>query len=114
MGKPHKHAKLIKAWADGAEIEYLSNTGQWLTVDPTWSSEATYRIKSDFSKYGAEVGDIWVDENNKIHSILTVAGDYDSKQTAFMVEDTLGRKTTLITLVFRKGVVDRISEFNNM
>lgn len=22
MGKPHKHAALIKAWADGAEIEY--------------------------------------------------------------------------------------------
>jgi hypothetical protein len=23
MNKPHKHAELIKAWADGAEIEYL-------------------------------------------------------------------------------------------
>ena len=47
--KPHKHAEIIKAWADGAEIECLvqpSNTWE-LRVQPTWSIDATYRIKPE-------------------------------------------------------------------
>ena len=48
--KPHKHAKLIKAWADGAIIQYLSepSTGLWLDChnnDPAWDISETYRIK---------------------------------------------------------------------
>ena len=32
--KPHKHAELIKAWADGAEIEYKSKVdGVWCSRD---------------------------------------------------------------------------------
>ena len=49
MKTPHKHAELIKAWADGAEIECLvqpSNTWE-LRVQPTWSIDATYRIKPE-------------------------------------------------------------------
>jgi hypothetical protein len=49
--KPHKHAKLIKAWADGAEIEYLTSReckGQeWITVpNPSWTGDQ-YRIKPE-------------------------------------------------------------------
>ena len=49
MKTPHKHAELIKAWADGALIECLvqpSNTWE-LRVQPTWSIDATYRIKPE-------------------------------------------------------------------
>ena len=28
MTKPHKHAEIIKAWADGAEVEYRFHNGQ--------------------------------------------------------------------------------------
>jgi len=46
MNTPHKHAEVIKAWADGAEIEYQSQPHDvWrATEDPTWFSYA-YRVK---------------------------------------------------------------------
>jgi hypothetical protein len=53
--KPHKHAELIKAWADGAEIEYKFFCGgtqwsDWLPMnDGSWtnSPEYEYRIKPE-------------------------------------------------------------------
>lgn len=51
MGTPHKHAGLIKAWADGAEIEFRDETGGWHTCrDPSWSVGTTYRIKKNIVK----------------------------------------------------------------
>ena len=45
--KPHKHAKLIKAWADGAEIEYQSlGGGTWHKAStPTWGEGFEFRVK---------------------------------------------------------------------
>lgn len=49
--KPHKHAELIKAWADGALIEYWSKTTkQWTDVEavnPYWRETTEYRIKPE-------------------------------------------------------------------
>ena len=46
MNKPHKHAELIKAWADGAEIEYLIRNTEWrTTTQPAWDQCTEYRIK---------------------------------------------------------------------
>ena len=44
---PHKHAELIKAWADGADIEYQSRAsgGWYCAVEPDWSSKFKFRIK---------------------------------------------------------------------
>ena len=45
---PHKHAGLIKLWADGFEIEYLSPTSeQWVDMPSNmgWYNSAEYRIK---------------------------------------------------------------------
>jgi len=44
---PHKHAALIKAWADGAEIEYLSTTNKWepMFSNMGWYSFIDYRLK---------------------------------------------------------------------
>lgn len=48
MKTPRKHAELIKAWADGAEIEWQPHPGQWEIVSiPTWSPNNTYRIKPE-------------------------------------------------------------------
>jgi hypothetical protein len=43
--KPHIHAELIKAWADGAEIEcFIGN--EWRNLDtPKWLQNRKYRIK---------------------------------------------------------------------
>jgi hypothetical protein len=46
MTKPHKHAAIIKAWADGAAIQYKYADTSWLDVlAPTWKDDAEYRIK---------------------------------------------------------------------
>lgn len=48
MKTPHKHAELIKAWADGAEIEYCTSIGLWIYVkEPSWSDDIDYRIKPE-------------------------------------------------------------------
>ena len=55
--KPRKHAELIKAWADGAQIQYCHpHTNEWLNVDePNWCSGIVYRVKPepkpDFVRY---------------------------------------------------------------
>ena len=51
MSTPHKHAALIHAWADGAEIQARSvgsvtGTEYWSGLEePNWSSSCQYRIK---------------------------------------------------------------------
>lgn len=46
--EPHKHALLIKAWADGAEIQFKTDADNWITTaNPAWSPDTEYRIKED-------------------------------------------------------------------
>jgi hypothetical protein len=47
--KPHKHAELIKAWADGADIEiYDEYCKEWQYItSPVWCEEFEYRIKPE-------------------------------------------------------------------
>ena len=48
MGTKHKHAEVIKAWADGEEVEYRTFQGDWALLDipsPTWSYRE-YRVKT--------------------------------------------------------------------
>ena len=47
--KPHKHADLIHAWADGAQIQWKSHYGKWFDeANPHWGDKHTeYRIKPD-------------------------------------------------------------------
>ena len=46
--KPRKHAELIKAWADGAEIEW-EYEGEWFDAvgNPEWQTNVKYRIKPE-------------------------------------------------------------------
>ena len=45
--KPHKHADVIKQWADGAEIQfYFENEEDWRYVEsPQWHKGTKYRVK---------------------------------------------------------------------
>jgi hypothetical protein len=48
MKTPHKHAELIKAWADGAKIEFFDEVCRaWLPApkNPAWDEDTLYRIK---------------------------------------------------------------------
>jgi len=49
MATKHVHADLIKAWADGAEIEQRLLDGPWSPVNsPAWHSSFEYRIKDPY------------------------------------------------------------------
>jgi hypothetical protein len=51
MSKPHKHSDLIKLWADGAVIQFLNCSDNWIDVDnPRWHKEGEYRIKPEEKK----------------------------------------------------------------
>lgn len=49
MTTPHKHAELIKAWADGAIIQYFDPGNDcWTDVFnniPSWSNDYDYQVK---------------------------------------------------------------------
>ncbi len=50
MNKKHKHAELIKAWADGAEIQFKSALKEeWHDSEgnPDWHENLEYRIKPE-------------------------------------------------------------------
>lgn len=47
---PRPHAEVIKAWADGAEVEFHNpqtfEPGRWVNCDfPTWRWDCLYRVK---------------------------------------------------------------------
>lgn len=43
---PHKHAALIKLWADGAVIEKKYSDGSWKMVNvPMWQDVVEYRVQ---------------------------------------------------------------------
>lgn len=44
---PHKHADVIKAWADGATIQVrVHPESEWRTVEsPSWDPDLEYRVK---------------------------------------------------------------------
>ena len=62
MKTPHKHAELIKAWADGAEIEVRDSLVWQETTTPTWRGYFEYRIKPepkpDTVRYGISMN-LW-------------------------------------------------------
>lgn len=47
MNKPHKWAKEIKAWADGAEIQcrYVGGVNWGSAPNPSWHDDLEYRVK---------------------------------------------------------------------
>lgn len=51
---PHKHAELIKKWADGAIIQYKGGTSEvWTDCGdnhPYWSRDVNYRVKPNLVK----------------------------------------------------------------
>jgi len=49
MTTPHKHAELIKAWADGAQIQVKYETApEWKDITyPKWTEGLEYRVKPE-------------------------------------------------------------------
>ena len=54
MPTPHKHAEVIKKWADGATIQarYAGTSGPWNdAVHPGWYDSVEYRVKPTPKEY---------------------------------------------------------------
>jgi len=67
MGQPHKHAELIKLWADGAEIQRYSPVNGWTDIItyPDWDSFCEkFRIKPKTIKYR-----LYLDSYNRVQAI---------------------------------------------
>jgi hypothetical protein len=64
--KPHKHADLIHAWANGAEIQFKGAEGWFYARNPTWHDDTEYRIKPKEPQW-------W--ENIPTHGVLCWVSD---------------------------------------
>lgn len=81
MNKPHKHAELIKAWANGAEIQSHIPGNGWITnPSPLWLEDTEYRIKPEEKK--PVVRWLWADKNGRITSRL-LTGDEQQEHYPF-------------------------------
>lgn len=78
MNKKHKHCELIKAWADGAEIEFYSeHFKRWVIADRKaihWHPDYEYRLfkpepKPDVVDY------FFLDESNHLWSSTSDGGN---------------------------------------
>ena len=102
--KPHKHAELIKAWADGAEIErkdiyckYQMNQDpiivneHWIfEPNPNWSYMAEYRIKPDeprprdmYIYKNASMGHCWIDKKSPMEAEMGTEWEYVGRIAVF-------------------------------
>ena len=90
MGKPHVHAELIKAWADGAEIEFLDAYGHWSSIglNPRWMDGVNYRIKPEpkpdvVERYWVERPSVYLSNPKAIHNLkLTFDGETGKLKSA--------------------------------
>ena len=109
----HKHAELIKAWADGAEIQRL-HLGQWFDCkSPSWAEYYEYRIKpelSDLEKYGVEVGDVW--ELSSSGVLVTARKIFKASGEVQAEVQSIGKGNfpvaRLERILFRRGVVNKL------
>lgn len=65
---PHKHAVLIKAWADGEEIEYKRpNSPIWKAVNMgnSWLETNEFRIKPEPKPDVVKYGCVWWDKGTE-------------------------------------------------
>lgn len=69
MTTPHKHAALIKQWADGATIQYRAQVAEWtdcIRNIPAWSTKHEYRVKPEPKPDVVRYACLDIDCNNKV------------------------------------------------
>lgn len=101
MKTPHKHADLIKAWADGARIQNRCEA-IWVDVTcPTWNSALNYRIKPEpkpnkvtwHSLSGDGISTCWPSKGSATYptsiAILRIEIDHNDPANPVLVSATL-------------------------
>ena len=86
----HKHGEVIKAWADGAKIEYKSY-GEWSEATTPYFSEVTeYRVMKVKDKVKIEG---WLN----VYSDGFSTGLYKTKEDAEKINKNIPHKTIFIS-----------------
>lgn len=85
----HKHADLIIAWAEGAEIEWLNGDNTWEPAkNPGWHNNFKYRIKPKKPKWYEDIPPqgilCWVRNHDRFEPVIDIIkgvrdGLYESK-----------------------------------
>jgi hypothetical protein len=88
--KPHKHAEIIKAWADGAIIQfYNKEKTSWEDVQwnkPEWDIDTEYRVKPELLLWYKQIPPqgiicyVWDNETVEQIKQVTIIKSYDEKQ----------------------------------
>jgi hypothetical protein len=66
----HKWHKEIKAWADGAEIEYKNSKGEWSPAEaPYWHGDDELRIKPQPKE--PQYLYVWLDKDTELAQLET-------------------------------------------
>jgi len=96
MKTPHKHADVIKAWADGAEIQwYDSHPRQHRWFDcapnrPSWSEKVLFRVKPEPKPDHVYYGVFDMDGSMSIESCFTKIND-DGDQIKLTFDGETGK-----------------------
>jgi hypothetical protein len=70
MNKPKRHAALIKAWADGAELQHLHGK-DWGDIEiPKWEDNSEYRIKPEKEYPKSSLSDTHLENILRVNSGL--------------------------------------------
>jgi hypothetical protein len=107
------NADVIKAWADGAEVQFQDNNGVWFdTTNPTWRQSIVYRIKpntvsiNDVEKYNVVVGDFWL---TKDECLVPVAHVTTNRNKFITTNGEYVDFDQLKTLMFRANTLNILS-----
>ena len=107
------NADVIRAWADGAEVQFQDNNGVWVdTTNPTWRQSIVYRVKpntvsiNDVEKYNVVVGDFWLTKDEYLIAVAHVVGNQNKFVTLNNEYDTFDQ---LKTLMFRANTLNNLS-----
>ena len=95
MKTPHKHAELIKAWADGAEIQWYDNSTRehrWKDLGAVfdWSAPVQFRIKPEPKPDHVYYGVFDMDGSMHLESCFTKIND-DGDQIKLTFDGETGK-----------------------
>jgi hypothetical protein len=85
----HKHAELIKAWADGAKIERRISKITWIDSEcPGWYDDEEYRIKPEPKPDVVRFGYI---SRPNMQSIILTSSPFEIDNVKFTFDGETGK-----------------------
>ena len=94
----HKHAELIKKWADGALIEQKIYT-EWVACDkPTWDVNSIYRVRQESQDFAVSANVIF-EQTSSGYLKFSIYGDHNVD----FIFDGNSKKLKAVNLLAKNG-----------